>query len=242
MSQPIIKAPSEKKDYGNAADLLAARDLLKRVFGYDTFRGLQENVIADALAGKDVLAVLPTGGGKSLCYQIPGLLRDGVGLVISPLIALMADQVDASKAVGVRAERLDSSLSYEHRRITLAAAANGNIDLLYMSPEALASAIGTAIAALPLSVIAIDEAHCGSQWGHDFRPDYHALNRLKVMFPNVPRMALTATADERTRRDILKQLDLTNPAINVASFDRPNLALSADPKSGNKIERLVSLI
>ncbi|MEM7491781.1 MAG: DNA helicase RecQ [Pseudomonadota bacterium] len=242
MQQASLKSGLDTASQPNTPDLACARDLLKHVYGYDAFRGLQEAVIADALAGRDVLAVLPTGGGKSLCYQIPALLRDGVGLVISPLIALMADQVDALKAVGVRAERLDSSLSYDQRRSALKAAANGDMDLLYMSPEALATGLGQAISTLPLSLIAVDEAHCVSQWGHDFRPDYHALDRLRVIFPDVPRMAVTATADDRTRRDILAQLDLIDPAVHVASFDRPNLALSAIPKSGNKIERLVSLM
>lgn len=223
-------------------DLSLARSFLKQTYGYNSFRGLQENIIYDALSGKDILAILPTGGGKSLCYQIPAVLRSGVGLVVSPLIALMADQVDALKAVGIRAERLDSSISYDAKRDALKAAANGKIDLLYVSPEALATSLGNALATLPLSLIAIDEAHCVSQWGHDFRPDYRTLNRLKVMFPNVPRMAVTATADGRTQKDILTQLDLKEPAIHVASFDRPNLTLSAEAKSGNKIDRLVSLL
>lgn len=225
-----------------APTLSHARELLSRIYGYSAFRGLQENVIGDALAGRDVLAILPTGGGKSLCYQIPMLLRGGCGLVVSPLIALMADQVDALKALGVRAERLDSSMAPEARGEALRAAQAGEMDMLYVSPEALASRLGQALSGLPLSLIAIDEAHCVSQWGHDFRPDYRTLDRLKGQFPGVPRMAVTATADLRTREDMLAQLDLTDPGVHVASFDRPNLDLAAEPKAGDRAARILSLV
>ena len=222
--------------------LADARALLKRVYGYDAFRGLQEAVIADTLAGRDGLAVLPTGGGKSLCYQIPALLREGVGIVVSPLIALMADQVDALKLAGVRAERLDSSMDFGARAAALDAAARGEMDLLYVSPEGLGNGLADRLSRMKVSLIAVDEAHCVSQWGHDFRPDYRALGRLKGLFPGVPRLAVTATADTRTRDDILTQLDLTDPAVHVASFDRPNLILSAEPKESNRTARVAQLV
>jgi len=219
-----------------------ARETLQRIYGYEQFRGLQADVISDVLSGRDGLAVLPTGGGKSLCYQIPSILREGVGLIVSPLIALMADQVDALKALGVGAERLDSSMPHEARVAALKAAHAGDIDMLYVSPEGLSGGLLSALSKLRVCLIAVDEAHCVSQWGHDFRPDYRALGRLKAAFPGVPRLAVTATADARTRADILEQLDLTDPVVHVASFDRPNLTLGAEPKTGNKTDRLVSLI
>jgi ATP-dependent DNA helicase RecQ len=210
-----------------------ARALLRTVFGHADFRPAQARVIAEVLAGRDALAILPTGGGKSLCYQIPALLRPGVGLVISPLIALMTDQVEALRQAGVAAARLDSGLSGEERRETWRRLENGELDLLYLSPEGLSQPwIEERLAELKLAVIAIDEAHCVSQWGHDFRPEYRALGRLKGLFPGVPRLAVTATADARTREDIRAQLGLEDAAEIVASFARPELALSAERKKG----------
>jgi ATP-dependent DNA helicase RecQ len=206
----------------------AARATLERVWGHADFRGLQARVVTEIMAGRDVLAVLPTGGGKSVCYQIPAILRPGLGLVISPLIALMTDQVEALKQQGVAAARLDSGLSLDERTNVLRAARSGELDLLYVSPEGLASgALTDRLRDLPLSLIAIDEAHCVSQWGHDFRPDYRTLGRLGELFPGVPRIAVTATADARTRDDILASLHLEHAAVFVDSFARPNLQLSA---------------
>jgi ATP-dependent DNA helicase RecQ len=210
-------------------DALAdARAVLERVWGHADFRGLQASVVSEALAGRDVLAVLPTGGGKSVCYQVPALIRPGLGLVISPLIALMTDQVEALRQQGVRAARLDSGLSLDERSAVLRAARSGDLDLLYVSPEGLQSgALLDRLSETPLALIAIDEAHCVSQWGHDFRPDYRTLGRLGELFPGVPRIAVTATADARTRDDILASLHLDGAAVFVDSFARPNLQLSA---------------
>lgn len=211
--------------------LADARALLSRVWGHGDFRGLQSQVVAEVLAGRDVLAVLPTGGGKSVCYQIPAILRPGLGLVVSPLIALMTDQVEALKQQGVAAARLDSGVSLDERSAIWAAARSGDLDLLYVSPEGLAAgAMMDRLAELPLSLIAIDEAHCVSQWGHDFRPDYRNLGLLAERFPNVPRIAVTATADARTRDDILRSLRLEGARVFVDSFARPNLQLSAERK------------
>ncbi len=211
-----------------APGLDAARQTLERVWGHADFRGLQAQVVTEIMAGRDVLAVLPTGGGKSVCYQIPAILRPGLGLVISPLIALMTDQVEALKQQGVAAARLDSGLSLDERTNVLRAAKSGELDLLYVSPEGLASgALTDRLRDLPLALIAIDEAHCVSQWGHDFRPDYRTLGRLGELFPGVPRIAVTATADARTRDDILASLHLEHAAVFVDSFARPNLQLSA---------------
>ncbi|WEK57583.1 MAG: DNA helicase RecQ [Candidatus Brevundimonas phytovorans] len=212
-------------------DLSAAREVLGRVWGHADFRGLQSQVVAEVLAGRDVMAVLPTGGGKSVCYQIPAILRRGVGLVVSPLIALMTDQVEALKQQGVAAARLDSGVPMEERSAIWRAARSGELDLLYVSPEGLAAgSMLERLSEIDLSLIAIDEAHCVSQWGHDFRPDYRSLGRLAEIFPGVPRIAVTATADARTREDILASLRLGEARVFVDSFARPNLQLSAERK------------
>jgi ATP-dependent DNA helicase RecQ len=223
------------------ADLAAAREILARVFGHSAFRGLQEPVIEEVLAGRDTIAVLPTGGGKSVCYQIPAMLREGVGLVVSPLIALMQDQVAALRAAGVSAARLDSSVPPNERSETMAALNAGTLDLLYVSPEGLAAGLAERLNGRPVSLIAIDEAHCVSQWGHDFRPDYRSLRRLGEMFPGAPRIAVTATADVATRADIAEQLDLQHARQFLASFDRPNLTLAAERKD-RPAERVAALV
>jgi ATP-dependent DNA helicase RecQ len=220
-----------------------ARGLLRRVFGHAEFRGLQGEVISEVLAGRNVLAVLPTGGGKSICYQAPAILRPGVGLVISPLIALMSDQVEALRQLGVAAARMDSGLAPAEREETWRALAEGRLDLIYLSPEGLMQPWALErLTAAPLSLIAVDEAHCVSQWGHDFRPEYRALGRLAEIFPSIPRLAVTATADARTREDIRAQLRLGDAAQFVASFARPELALSAERKQGKGRARVTQLV
>jgi ATP-dependent DNA helicase RecQ len=200
-----------------------AFSILNDVFGYASFRGFQQQAIEHVAAGGDALVLMPTGGGKSLCYQIPALLRPGVGIVISPLIALMQDQVAALREAGVRAAYLNSTLSWREAAATEAALRNGEIDLVYIAPERLLTERTLALLdASRLALFAIDEAHCVSQWGHDFRPEYGQLSLLRARFPSVPRVALTATADVPTRREIVAKL-LVAPREFVASFDRPNI-------------------
>src|SRR5436309_2519231 len=205
---------------------------LKKYFGYDEFRPLQEEIVKDALADRDVFALMPTGGGKSLCFQLPALLRDGLTIVVSPLIALMKDQVDALRATGIPATFLNSSLDRHEAAERFRGLNRGEYRLLYVAPERLMlesffeSALNWNIAQ-----IAIDEAHCISEWGHDFRPEYRELKKLRGHFPDVPIMALTATATERVRDDIIKQLKLREPCCYVASFNRPNLTYRVVAKS-----------
>jgi ATP-dependent DNA helicase RecQ len=201
-----------------------ALDTLRRVFGYDAFRGNQQDIIEHVITGGDALVLMPTGGGKSLCYQIPSLVRPGVGVVISPLIALMQDQVDALRALGVRAGFLNSTQDFGQRHEVEEAFLAGDIDLLYLAPERLK--VESTLRLLDrgkISLFAIDEAHCVAQWGHDFRPDYLELSRLHERWPTVPRIALTATATATTRKEIAHRLNLEEARHFVASFDRPNI-------------------
>ena len=198
--------------------------LLKQYFGFTSFRPLQEEIIRDSLAGKDTFALLPTGGGKSLCFQLPALARDGLTVVVSPLIALMKDQVDALQASGIAATFLNSSLTQDESRKRLRGLHNGEFKLLYVAPERLMlSGFLSDLQKWNVQLIAIDEAHCISEWGHDFRPEYRQISQLRKYFPNVPFMALTATATGRVREDIVNHLQLREPKCYVASFNRPNL-------------------
>lgn len=213
----------------------AARQTLHRVFGYEAFRGEQGAVIDHVVAGGDAVVLMPTGGGKSLCYQIPALVRPGTGVVISPLIALMQDQVDALRALGVRAGFMNSTQDFDERRSMEAQFLAGELDLLYLAPERLRlDSTLSLLARGEISVFAIDEAHCVAQWGHDFRPDYLALSVLGERWPDVPRIALTATATDATHREITQRLGMPEAKHFVASFDRPNIQYrivgKADPR------------
>jgi ATP-dependent DNA helicase RecQ len=201
-----------------------AHGVLKEIFGYPEFRGDQADVIDHVTHGRDCLVLMPTGGGKSLCYQIPALLRDGVGVVVSPLIALMQDQVAALRELGVRAAFLNSTLDWREATDVENAVLTGQLDLLYVAPERLlAPRFLDFLARIPIALFAIDEAHCVSQWGHDFRPEYMQLSMLHERWPAVPRIALTATADTQTRAEIVDRLGLVGARVFVASFDRPNI-------------------
>jgi ATP-dependent DNA helicase RecQ len=206
-------------------------DVLQEVYGYSEFRGNQAAIIHHTRAGNDALVLMPTGGGKSLCYQIPALLMPGLGIVISPLIALMRDQVRALDQLGVRSAFLNSSLSRLDQDEVIARAQGGDLDLLYIAPErVLQDDTLAALCRCNVCLIAIDEAHCVSSWGHDFRQDYLQLNRLKAAFPGTPRIALTATANARTRADIVTRLELSDPTEFIDGFDRPNICYSVQPK------------
>ncbi|MGK5549578.1 DNA helicase RecQ [Streptomyces sp. URMC 127] len=222
-----------------AAEGSEALGCLRRVFGYDAFRGDQEAIIEHVVAGGDALVLMPTGGGKSLCYQIPALVRPGVGVVISPLIALMQDQVDALRALGVRAGFLNSTQDMDERRLVEAEFLAGELDLLYLAPERLrVDATLRLLDRGKISLFAIDEAHCVAQWGHDFRPDYLALSALHERWPDVPRIALTATATEATHAEIAARLRLQDARHFVASFDRPNIQYRIVPKNDPKKQLL----
>ncbi|MEU3334097.1 DNA helicase RecQ [Streptomyces sp. NPDC006668] len=212
---------------------------LHRVFGYEAFRGEQEAVIEHVVAGGDAVVLMPTGGGKSLCYQIPALVRPGTGVVVSPLIALMQDQVDALRALGVRAGFMNSTQDFDERRVVEAEFLAGELDLLYLAPERLRlDSTLDLLSRGKISVFAIDEAHCVSQWGHDFRPDYLALSLLGERWPDVPRIALTATATHATHQEITERLHMPTARHFVASFDRPNIQYRIVPKADPKKQLL----
>lgn len=218
-----------------------AYQLLKSVYGYDSFRPLQKEIIDHIVSGRDALVLMPTGGGKSICYQIPALLLEGVALVVSPLISLMKDQVDSLQANGVVAEALNSIKEDSVNRVIRERCQKGELKILYISPERLLTEIPWLQQCVKVSMIAIDEAHCVSHWGHDFRPEYTQLGVLNEAFPGVPRLALTATADKITKADIVEQLCLREPRIFIGSFDRPNLSLDVR-KAYQKRERMRTIL
>lgn len=217
---------------------------LKKHYGYDSFRPLQEQIINCILSGRDTLVLMPTGGGKSLCFQIPALMLSGITLVVSPLISLMKDQVDALRANGIEAAYLNSSLSYGEEAEVIKDCISGNTKLLYIAPERLVTAFDTLVSMLDVRLIAIDEAHCISSWGHDFRPEYTQLQMIKEKMPHIPIVALTATADKVTRKDIITQLSLQNPEIFLASFNRQNLSLTVKTgmRDKEKLEEIIYFI
>lgn len=209
-----------------------AQRVLKDIFGYDSFRGRQGAIIERVASGGDALVLMPTGGGKSLCFQVPALLREGLAVVVSPLIALMDDQVATLEELGVAAAALNSTLSAEQQRDLANRIKRGEVKMLYLAPERLVQPRMLAfLQSLEIALFAIDEAHCVSQWGHDFRREYLQLGQLAELFPNVPRIALTATADKRTREEIVDRLHLQDAERFLSSFDRPNIFYRIVPMS-----------
>jgi len=223
------------------AMLPSPADVLSHVFGYQTFHPLQASVIDRVLGGGDALVLMPTGGGKSLCYQVPALCREGLTLVVSPLVALMKDQVEALKANGVPAAFLNSTQSADEAETVQSQASQGQLKLLYVSPERLFSGTASRLADWKVSLVAVDEAHCISFWGHDFRPEYTKLGQLRALLPGVPFLALTATADQAIERDILAQLSIAEEGVFRSSFDRPNLHLAVAPGQ-KKLEQLLAFL
>jgi len=220
----------------------SAKNALKKYFGYDSFRSMQEEIIESIYNGLDSLVLMPTGGGKSICYQIPAITLDGVCIVVSPLISLMKDQVEGLRANGVPAAFLNSSLSTKEQNEVENDLYNQNIKLLYVSPEKMVSqSFFPLLQQAKISLFAIDEAHCISSWGHDFRPEYKRLSFLKQQFPTIPIVALTATADKITRRDIIQQLGLQSPKTFLDSFDRPNISLTVRPGQ-KRFEQILEFI
>jgi len=217
---------------------------LKTFFGYDEFRPLQEEIINTILSGESCLVLMPTGGGKSVCYQVPAIVMEGTALVISPLIALMKDQVESLRTNGVKAAFLNSSLSADEDAAIQYECESGKLKLLYVSPERALTLSQDFLQRIKLSMIAIDEAHCISQWGHDFRPEYTRIKELRQLYRDVPVIALTATADKTTRRDILSQLSLDGARTYISSFDRPNIRLEVmhGLKKKDKIKEIVKFI
>ena len=217
-------------------------DTLKKYFGYEEFRPLQEEIITRVLAGDDCVVLMPTGGGKSLCFQLPAIMSDGIAIVISPLISLMKDQVDALKANGVTADFINSTLTQEEVTDIMIKAKTGKLKILYIAPERLSvQGFDNFLNSLSISLIAIDEAHCISEWGHDFRPDYRNLKILRDKFPSIPIIALTATATEKVREDIVRQLNLGRAKVYISSFNRPNLSYEVLPKK-DSLKTIVSLL